>query len=233
MAINKPKRGLFITGTNTGVGKTHVAALIAKSLVRKGFKVGVYKPVASGCVVKNDTIVSEDARRLWEAAGRPLDVEAVCPQRFQAALAPHLAARSENRQIDSRLLRDGLSVWENQCDIVLVEGAGGLMSPISDDEFVAELAAEFGYPLIVVAANELGTINQTLQTLITAETFSGDLKVAGIVLNDVRAETADQSVTSNRAELERLAVPPILAHVNFGMTELADEIDWLKLADSR
>ena len=107
------------------------------------------------------------------------------------------------------------------------------MSPISDDEFVAELAAEFGYPLIVVAANELGTINQTLQTLITAETFSGDLKVAGIVLNDVRAETADQSVTSNRAELERLAVPPILAHVNFGMTELADEIDWLKWADSR
>ena len=114
-----------------------------------------------------------------------------------------------------------------------LEGAGGLMSAISDDDFVAGLAAEFAYPLIVVAPNALGTINQTLQTLITAETFSEPLRVAGIVLNDVRAGSDDQSVASNRPELERLAAPPVLTHVSFGMTEFAEQIDWLRLADSR
>lgn len=233
-----PEQGIFVTGTGTGVGKTRVAALIARSLFKQGIKVGVYKPAASDCRMLGGELVSEDAMQLWKAAGQPLNLEAVCPQRFQAPLAPHLAARQQGETVDASQLRSGLEIWRDHCDFLIVEGAGGLMSPLTDDEFNADLAADIGYPLIVVAPNELGTINQTLQTLITAETFATGLSVAGIVLNDIRALPNDESVQSNRAEIERLAIPPLLAHVPFqndiGEVDLNDEnsigqIDWIKL----
>ena len=96
-------RGLFITGTDTGVGKTYVAALIARWLPPAGRRVGVYKPAASGCSrqADGDELVSDDALALWNAAGRPGDLDRVCPQRFAAPLAPHLAAAGEGKQIDS------------------------------------------------------------------------------------------------------------------------------------
>ena len=79
---------------------------------------------------------------LWEAAGRPGELESVCPQRFAAPLAPHLAARAEGRMIDSKLLRRGLNYWRDRSDVVLMEGAGGLMSPMGDTEYVADLALD-------------------------------------------------------------------------------------------
>ena len=101
-----------------------------------------------------EELVSEDAVALWEAAGRPLTLDDVCPQRFRAPLAPHLSARAEGRHMDVDLLRNGISRWEGQCDLIVVEGSGGLMSPISDDEYVADLAFDFGYPVVVVAPNK-------------------------------------------------------------------------------
>src|SRR5882672_6029573 len=153
--------GLFITGTGTGVGKTYVGALIAKALHDAGKRVGVYKPVASGCETHDGRLTSPDAIALWEAAGRPGALEQVCPQLFAAPLAPHLAARAEGRRVDARLLRTGLKIWLASSDLVLIEGAGGLMSPISDDDYNADLAKEFDYPLVIVATNQLGTINAT------------------------------------------------------------------------
>ncbi len=166
-------RGLFITGTDTGVGKTCVAAHIARALVAEGRQVGVYKPAASGCARQGDRLVSEDAVVLWNAAGRPGELDRVCPQCFAAPLAPHLAARAEGREIDAALLRQGIEYWRQRSEIVLVEGAGGLMSPMGERQYVADLAEAFGYPLIVVSRNVLGTINQTLQTLIAAAAFGG------------------------------------------------------------
>jgi dethiobiotin synthetase len=223
--------GLFITGTDTGVGKTYVASLIARELVAAGRRVGVYKPVASGCVRGGDgKLVAEDAVRLWEAAGRPGEPERVSPQRFAAPLAPHLAAREEDARVDAQLLRKGLAYWRQRSEIVIVEGAGGLMSPISDDDYNADLALEFGYPLVVVAANILGVINQTLQTLITAASYGEGLPVAGIVLSDVRPISPDDpSTTSNRAELETRCVPPVLAGVPHD-GDLDAEVDWFRLA---
>lgn len=222
-------RGLFITGTGTGVGKTYVAALIAKSLRASGKKVGVYKPVASGCEMIDGRLTSPDAVALWEAAGRPATLEQVCPQMFAAPLAPHLAARAEGKRVDESLLRSGLKFWRESCEIVLVEGAGGLMSPVSDEDYNADLADEFGYPLIVVAANELGTINATLQTLIVADALREGLDVAGIVLNAPRLLTGDPSTDSNADELSRRCVPPILSNVSVGGGLDAD-IDWWALA---
>lgn len=229
---NRPPRGLFITGTSTEVGKTYVAALVARALVAAGHRVGVYKPAASGCVNEDGTLVASDAVALWDAAGRPGELEAVCPQRYAAPLAPHLAARAEGKELSSDLLRDGLPYWSDRCDIVLVEGAGGLMSPMGDDDYVADLACEFGYPLVVVAANQLGVINQTLQTLITAATFRDGLDVAGVVLNDVRDPSTDASAEHNLIELRQRCVPPVLGHVAWHAQASDPSIDWFSLAGS-
>jgi dethiobiotin synthetase len=232
--------GLFITGTGTDVGKTYVGALIARDLQAEGKRVGVYKPVASGCEVREGELVAPDAVALWEAAGRPGTLEQVCPQKFAAALAPHLAARAEGRRVDRQLLRHGIRFWRDQYDIVIVEGAGGLMSPISDEDYNADLAAEFGYPLLVVAANVLGTINATLQTLITAGTYetagSGEraagtevgLAVAGVILNSPNARGDDLSVASNADDLARRCKVPLLAVVDYG-GGFDRAVDWAAL----
>jgi dethiobiotin synthetase len=227
---NKPARGLFITGTDTDVGKTHIAAMIARALVAAGQRVGVYKPVASGCRREGSTMVADDAVALWEAADRPGDLQHVCPQRFAAAVAPHVAARAESSEIDEQLLTEGLAYWTDQCDIVLVEGAGGLMSPLSDNMYNADLALELGYPLIVVTRNTLGTINHTLQTLITAATFREGLEVAGVVLNEVNSDSQDASRTTNLAEIKQRCVPPVLASVAHGEAEFDKQVDWFDLA---
>jgi dethiobiotin synthetase len=227
--LAKPPRGLFITGTNTGVGKTYVACLIARRLVAEGTRVGVYKPAASGCIEGDGRLVSEDAFALWEAAGRPGELHDVCPQRFRAPLAPHLAARAEGKEIDVSLLRSGLSRWRGRCDVVLVEGAGGLMSPLSDDDYVADLVYEFGYPLVIVAPNVLGVINQTLQTLVTAAAFADGLQVAGVVLNSLSPNQDDPSSATNLAELKKRCGPPVLTEVDpsGGFTT---PVDWLALS---
>lgn len=235
--------GLFITGTGTGVGKTYVAALIARAMRDSGKRVGVYKPVASGCERLEGRLVSPDAISLWEAAGRPGTLEQVCPQMFAAPLAPPLAARAEGRRVDGCLLRDGIEFWRATSDFLIVEGAGGLMSPVSDDDYTADLATEFGYPLVVVSANELGTINATLQTLITASMYcrggsreleagSGNgecLDIVGIVLNSPTARDRDPSTDSNADELARRCVAPLLAVVEHG-GGFDREVDWWKIA---
>jgi dethiobiotin synthetase len=227
--------GFFITGTGTGVGKTYVAALIARALRAAGKRVGVYKPVASGCETRDGQLVSPDAVALWEAAGRPGTLDRVCPQMFSAPLAPHLAARAEGRRVDAGLLREGIEFWRASSEIVIVEGAGGLMSPLSEDDYNAELAAEFGYPLVVVSANELGTINATLQTLITARSEERGarsetcrLPIAGIVLNSPRQCAGDPSIESNADELACRCAAPLLAVVahDGGFDR---EVDWVGL----
>ncbi len=225
----KRVRGLFITGTDTEIGKTYVGARIAAALVEHGYRVGVYKPAASGCTEREGQLVSDDALSLWNAAGRPGTLEAVCPQRFRAPLAPHLAAEAEGRRLDAELLRRGLEPWLAASDVVLVEGAGGLMSPLGEDEFVADLAYDLGFPLIVVARNALGTINHVLQTLITAAAFREGLDVAGIVLNRTSA-IADDSAARNAAEIRRHAVAPLLSELFFEADKFEPEVDWYALA---
>ena len=222
--------GIFITGTDTDVGKTYVAALIAKQLHKQGVNVGVYKPAASGCTDNGDNMLfSEDADALWNAAGQPATVNHVCPQMYRAPLAPHLSARAEGKEIHRELLVQGIEYWQENSDFIIVEGAGGLMSPISDDDFVADLAYEFGFPLVVVVANKLGCINHTLQTLVTAAAYEDGISIAGIILNQVIPPTPDdQSLDSNPAEIERVCIPPVLATVDFEQG-LSREIDWLKL----
>lgn len=216
-------RGVFVTGTDTDVGKTYIACQIARQLTERGVRVGIYKPAASGCRWVEERLVSEDAEALWHAAGEPQSLDEVCPQNFAAPLAPPLAAVAEGKSVDPQLLRDGLNAWRDY-EFVIVEGAGGLMSPLSADDFVADLAGDFGLPLVVVAANQIGVINQTLQTLITASVYGDGLDVSGVILNDVR-DSGDPSCESNLEQLRKYCVPPVLGHVAHGGA--LNDIGWL------
>lgn len=229
----RSKPGLFITGTDTGVGKTYVGAMIVRSLRAAGYRVGVYKPVASGCRREGGRWISDDAVTLWQAAGRPGALAQVCPQCFGAPLAPPVAARQEGRQVDMDLARKGLDVWRQHSDVVVVEGVGGLMSPLSETELVGDLAAEFGFPLVIVARNALGTINHILLTLFVATQWPTPLSVAGVVLNACRDPAGDPSVASNRQEIEARWQESVLAEVAWCSQRFEPEVDWFALATGR
>ncbi len=229
MMAELPAQGLFVTGTDTEVGKTYVASLLAKYLVSAGLDVGVYKPVASGGQLVDGRCVCTDATTLRQAAERAETVFEVCPQMFLAPLAPHLAARREGRRVETGQLRTGLEFWQRRCDYLIVEGAGGLLSPVADDRCQADLAAEFGYPLLVVTANRLGTINQTSQTLLAAQTYGGGQPVVGLVINDVLPQGTDESRSSNAAEIRHWCKVPVLAELPWQANALPASTDWLSL----
>ena len=135
--------------------------------------------------------------------------------RRPAGAAPGRRGRRQaNRR---RLLRRGLDYWQRASDVILVEGAGGLMSPLGDDEYVADLAADFGFPLVVVSRNVLGTINQHAANAHRGGGVRGGLPVAGVVLNNpARPPADDVSLSTNRAELAARCVPPLLTEVAYG-----------------
>ncbi len=227
--LHKGPPGLFVAGTGTAVGKTQVACLIARTLALQGLRVGVYKSVASGSG-DIDSDPDCDAARLWNAAGRPGRLRDVCPQSFAAPLAPHLAARAEGKRIDSELLVAGLPIVAADSDVVLVEGAGGLLSPLDDDLLCADLAAQLGLPLLIVAANELGVLNASLQTLSAARAYCPNLPVVGLVLCEPRADLDDPSRAGNADELARWSAAPILGVLAHGTAELDRPVDWFALA---
>jgi dethiobiotin synthetase len=199
--------GYFITATDTDVGKTWVTAALARTLVAAGQRVGVYKPVASGCMLNPcGQTLSDDAQALWEAAGRPLTLHDVCPQRFLAPLAPPLAAAEEGIAINEELLVQGLQSWREASDVVLVEGAGGLLSPLSANWNSLDLARAMNLPLLIVAANRVGVMHQVLALLHAARALAPDVAIAGIVLNHPRPrdERRDPSQRSNLAELQKV-----------------------------
>ncbi len=230
-------RGLFVTGTDTGVGKTFVSALIARDLVADGVRVGAYKPACSGSSRDADGCeVWEDVDVLAAAIGGGFPTDKVCPQRYTAALAPNVAARMQNRTVDGTLLRDGIDWWNNRVDVLLVEGVGGLLCPLTDDETVADLANDLGFPLIIVASLGLGTINHTLLTVEVAA--NRGLRIAGIVLNQGSLDESDASLETNPQEIAARCDLPVLGVVarqqRTGLLHdgRPTKINWLAMADS-
>jgi dethiobiotin synthetase len=203
---------IFFAGTDTEVGKTHIAVLAARYFRQQGAQVGVYKPVASGCRQENGGLVAEDAVALWQAAGQPRTLQDVCPQRFSAPLAPPAAAALEGRTVDAKLLYEGAACWGIDTDILIVEGAGGLFSPLADGVLNVDLAKHLKAKLIVVAANRLGAIHQTLATCAAAAHHQ--CVPCGVILNAV-APQAHESVASNAAQIQQYTTVPLLASVPF------------------
>ena len=223
--------GLFITGTDTGVGKTFVARGIASALRARGRRVGVLKPIETGCGAAIGRQPA-DALALQAAAGSTLPLDRICPYRLDAPLAPDVAARLENVRLDPAVVVAAFRALERDHDVTLVEGAGGLLVPILERYTMADLARELGLPLLVVVDSKLGAINHTLLTLEAAATRG--LSVRGYVLN--HASAADEAAATNPSVLARCTDTPCLGALAWTPTAERDPgiivepaIDWKRL----
>jgi dethiobiotin synthetase len=171
--------GILVTGTDTGVGKTVVACAVAAGLVERGVAVAVWKPVETG--VAGAPPEGTDAERLARASGRMDPIDAICPYRFHAPLAPAIAARLEGTTVDVDRLGRLYAQRAQEAEIVVVEGAGGLLVPLADRVTYVELARRLGLPLVIVVPNRLGAINHAALTARVAAVEG--LAVVGFVLN--------------------------------------------------
>lgn len=174
------KRGIFITGTDTGVGKTLVASALALLLRNRGIRVAAMKPVTSGCSEENGILVSDDARLLAFSTGQE-ENEDLAPYRLRHPIAPSAAAEIDGVTIDFFTIENALSRLEENHTFVIVEGAGGLMVPLSGGLLVADLVNRLGLPILIVARPDLGTVNHTILTCFAARQLGIDVK--GVVIN--------------------------------------------------
>lgn len=204
--------GLFITGTDTGVGKTFVACGLAALLRESGYRVGVMKPAETGCVEKDGKLFPEDAVKLKDASGCDVPLEKICPFQLREPLAPSVAAEREGVTIDIDRLMETYHEIRSAHDITLVEGAGGLMVPLLPSYTYADFAHVLKLQTLVVAANRLGAINHLLLTLEHASCKG--LPVLGYVLNEVQSESSPAANT-NRAELSGLTSVPCLGEISY------------------
>lgn len=214
--------GIFITGTDTGVGKTIVSAVLARLLRMRGLNVGVMKPVTSGCREEAGRLVSDDALLLCQAAGVECSEDAA-PYLLREPVAPAEAARQEGVVVDFARIRASFDRLATAHDFVIVEGAGGLMVPLAGGLLVADLARQLDLPLLVVARPDLGTINHTVLTCFAAQQMG--LKVAGVVINNYPAEPglAERSAPHHIGSLCGAAVLGIWPH--------RDDLDELELVE--
>lgn len=209
-------RGLFVTGTGTEVGKTVVAATIARTLADKGTKVAVFKPAVTGL----DEGVETDYELLRRASGSSQSDEEIAPYRYGPPASPHLAAALAGEEIDPERLRQAARVAGDGAETIVCEGVGGLLVPLAPTYLVRDLAADLGYPLVVVAGPGLGTINHTLLTIEAAR--AAGLEVASVVLNPWPPQPSEIE-RSNRETIAALAQVPILT---LPQLDLADPAGW-------
>ena len=186
--------GCFVTGTDTGVGKTVVSCALIAELRARGFSVGAIKPIETGVGVEGPL----DAIALRDAAGATSALDVICPQQFALPAAPNVAARAESREVDLAAVEAAFREIANGRDFVVAEGAGGLLVPIRDDYTMADLARALGLPLLIVARAALGTINHTQLTLEAAA--ARDLPVIGVVISHADGELSPADA-SNLAAL--------------------------------
>ncbi len=221
-------KGIFITGTDTGVGKTFVAAALAAYLRACGYRVGVMKPAETGCREIDGNLIPQDAMALKDASGSADPIETICPYRLPAPLAPSIAAERAGVRIDVDHLRMVYDDIRARNDITLVEGAGGLMVPLLPSYTYADFARVLKLPALVVAANRLGVINHLLLTLEHASCKA--LSVLGFVLNHLAGETSLAAAT-NREVLFGLTGVPCLGELPFVETPAGEKYDPVDLIE--
>jgi len=195
--------GLFITGADTGIGKTHVGVRLARAWRQAGRRIEVFKPAESGCVDGRPA----DALALLEAAQSDRTIQEVCPYRLAAPLAPAVAAAREGVRIDFDFLRRRVSELAAATDALLVEGAGGLLVPLTGSQTYLDFILAAGLPVLIVAGNKLGCINHTLLT--ERALLAAGARVIGITMNNFQG-TAAPDALSNPEEIERMARSPLL-----------------------
>lgn len=201
-------KGIFIIGTDTDVGKTVVAGALAMGLKKIGFSVGVMKPVETGCKKVGKRLIPSDAIFLKKASGSRDSLDLINPYRFEKSLAPSVASELEGVRIDiSRILKT-FDIMKKRHDIVIIEGAGGILVPVYKDYLFLDLIRDLGLPVLIVARPWLGTINHTLLTIRCAQEYG--IPVIGFILNYTKDLKQDPSEKTNPLVIKRLSNVPLI-----------------------
>lgn len=208
-------KGIFITGTDTGVGKTFVAAGLLRAFKEREFNICPMKPVETGCRMRDSRLIPADTLKLVSASGvkEPLDV--INPYRFRHPLAPSVAAEIEGRVIKKQKIISAFRRLLNKYDFIIAEGAGGIMVPVYKEYLFIDLIKDLALPLIIVSRPGLGTINHTLLTIKAAE--RNGIEVLGIVINYAVNTKKGLSEKTNPAVIEALGNVPILGIVPYAI----------------
>ncbi|MFA5292283.1 MAG: dethiobiotin synthase [Phycisphaerae bacterium] len=235
-------RGLFITGTDTGVGKTLISGAIAKILSQDGKKAGVFKPVATGCRKTEAGLVSEDAEFLKRCTDTELSLDIINPVKFAKPAAPFSCEKAENRKVDFVKMAVAYSQICSKADYIIVEGIGGIRVPVTDKIDVLAMAKAFNLPIVIVARPGLGTINHTLLTIDAVR--SSGLPLAGVVISGydmAKADFAEQSAPACIAKVGKtqiLAVVPYDNQTNIEkgiigniVMDSLNKVDWSKIIE--
>lgn len=200
-------RGIFITGTDTDVGKTVVACGLVRGFRALGFKVAVMKPVASGAAHTPDGLRNADAVALIEAAGGGTSYELVNPYCFESPVSPHIAAEGAGIEVDTAIIKKRFDALAAESDWVVIEGAGGWLAPINPRQTMADLAWALSVPALMVVGVKLGCLNHAQLTRLGIEAHG--VSFTGWIANGV--DPAMARTPENLAALERLLGEPALA----------------------
>lgn len=207
-------KGIFITATDTGVGKTITSGLIIRALIQRGIKVGAMKPFETGCLKQNGELIPSDGLFLKRMAEMDDPIELIVPQRFELPLSPLAASKLENKSVLIDKVFQSYGYLTSKYDFVVVEGAGGILVPIYRDEnankavFMSDIIKALNLPLIIISRATLGTINHTLLTVNYA--LNMGIKVLGVIINFNNPPGSDISEKTNPEILDELSPVPIL-----------------------
>lgn len=201
-------KGFFITGTDTGVGKTIIAGALIKVLSHLGVKAGAMKPVETGCVRQGEILLPSDGMFLKQMAQMQEPITQVSPCCFESPLAPLAASELEKKSISIMAIKKAFYGLYSNYDAVIVEGIGGLMVPIETNYFVVDLAKEIGLPLIVVAKPGLGSVNHIMLTVNYA--LKEGLQVAGIIINYSLPAENSLAEETNPPLLKQICPSPLI-----------------------
>jgi dethiobiotin synthetase len=224
MGILTRHQRIFITGTDTGVGKTYFACRLIRHLAGKGIRVGVMKPIETGILSEEKS----DGYLLRKAAESKLPLEMISPYRFKTPASPRAASLKEKKTIHVRKIIDLYQKLSLAHEWMIVEGAGGVLVPILKQFDTADLIQSLKIPLILVAPQKLGTINQTLLSIHLAKTRG--LNLLAVVLNQKRSKRDNLSILSNKKIIEENCDLPVLAFQSSGLNERND-LFWKRLLD--
>ena len=203
-----PAQGLFITGTDTGVGKTVVTAAILAYSRLQGKKTGVMKPIETGVDSRCSSSANSDALFLMECGGIDDALAEVCPVRLNPAASPFQAALIENRPVQPEMILSAYRTLSKKYDWMLVEGVGGVRVPLTQDYEVVDLMRDLDLPAVVVARYQLGTLNHTLMTLDTLK--KNGIAVKGVVFNQTVPESPDAIEQDQPRLIEELSGAKVL-----------------------
>lgn len=217
-------RAVFITGTDTNVGKTYVSRVIADCLSEfSGIKTTYFKPVQTGCTNNNGKLIAPDFE--FVLSGKALKIASVdnhVPYRYEPPCSPHFAAALKKEVISFEKIKENLNIVSKDVDMVLVEGAGGIMAPLGETTFIIDLIVHLRLPVLIVTTPKLGTLNHTLLTLRVIH--ESGIKIAGIVFNNINNEEKNIFYKENLRMIKTHTHPTPFLELDYRMNEREERV---------